>query len=134
MIRHPSGRVCRKINENPDPFEARPGVSGGRRICREKARKKAISGLAFLNMDSTLTEKINQLRLAIAEIDGLPTTQRDQILKSLDEIDTAAPAGEQDHFPLIGQLEESLIEVEAKHPDAAQLLRGLSDALGRMGL
>ena len=85
-------------------------------------------------MDSTLTEKINQLRLAIAEIDGLPTTQRDQILKSLDEIDTAAPAGEQDHFPLIGQLEESLIEVEAKHPDAAQLLRGLSDALGRMGL
>ena len=85
-------------------------------------------------MEPTLSDKISQLRQTISEIVGLPEGKRDQLLQSLDDLDIAAPAGDNNHLPLIGQLEESLIEVEAKHPDAAQLLRGVSDALGRMGL
>lgn len=85
-------------------------------------------------MEPTLPEKISQLRQAISEIDGLPEEKRAQLLQSLDDLDPSAPTADDGHLPLMGQLEESLIEVEAKHPDAAQLLRSLSDALGRMGL
>ena len=85
-------------------------------------------------MEPTLSDKISQLRHAISEIDGLPEGKRDQLLQSLEGLDISASAGQDSHLPVIGQLEEFLIDVEAKHPDAAQLLRGLSDALGRMGL
>ena len=85
-------------------------------------------------MDTTLSEKINHLRRAISGIDALPPGQRDQLLKSLDELEAAAPEGAHQQLPLIKQFEESLFEAEAKHPDAAQMLRGLGDALGRMGL
>jgi hypothetical protein len=85
-------------------------------------------------MELTLSDKINQLRHAISEIDGLSEEKRIQLLQSIDELDLGAPAGDDSHLPLLGQLEDSLIEVEARHPDAAQLLRNLGDALGRMGL
>ena len=85
-------------------------------------------------MEPTLTDKISQLRHAISEMDGLPEGKREQLLQSLDDLDPAAPTADDGHLPLMGQLEESLIEVEARHPDAAQLIRSLSNALGRMGL
>ena len=85
-------------------------------------------------MDTTLSEKINHLRQKISEIDALPPSQRDQLLESLNELEAAAPEDAHEQLPLIKQFEESLIEAEAKHPDAAQMLRGLGDSLGRMGL
>lgn len=85
-------------------------------------------------MEPSITDKISQLRQAISELDGLPEEKRTQLLQSLDDLDPTAPTADDAHLPIMGQLEESLIEVEARHPDAAQLLRGLSDALGRMGL
>ena len=85
-------------------------------------------------MEISLSDKISQLRHAIADIDGLSEEKRVQLLQSIDELDIAAPAGDDSHLPFLGQLEESLFEVEARHPDAAQLLRNIGDALGRMGL
>lgn len=85
-------------------------------------------------MEISLAEKISQLRHAISGIDGLSEEKRVQLLQSIDEIDPGAPSGDVSHLPLLEQLEDSLLEVEARHPDAAQLLRGLGDALGRMGL
>ncbi len=85
-------------------------------------------------MEPTLSEKIDSLREAIQGIDGLPEEQRGKLLQTLGELETALPEGDDSHLPLVGQWEESLIEAEAKHPDAARVLRGLGDALGRMGL
>ena len=85
-------------------------------------------------MEPTISDKIIRLREAIEGINGLPDSQREKLLQSLSDLETAVPAGDDSHLPLLGQLEESLIGAEVKHPEAAQMLRGLGDALGRMGL
>ncbi len=68
------------------------------------------------------------------KIEGLPADQREQIFTSLNDLEQAIPAGDDSHLPLLGQLEETMLEVEAKHPDTSQLLKSFCDALGRMGL
>ena len=85
-------------------------------------------------MEPTLTEKISDLRTAIEKIEGLPEDQRAQIFTSLNDLEPAIPAGDDSHLPLLGQLEQTMLEVEAKHPDTTQLLKSFCEALGRMGL
>ena len=85
-------------------------------------------------MESTLLEKLDHLRDSIQQLDGLPDGQKDQLLKTLDELEQAVPAHDDSHLPPLQQLEESMLSLEAKHPDATQLLKGVAEALGRMGL
>lgn len=85
-------------------------------------------------MEPTLSEKITNLRRAIEQIPELPEARREQILRSIYELEEAVPAGDDSHLPPLEQLEESMLELEARHPDATQLLKSLADALGRMGL
>ncbi|MDB6071044.1 MAG: hypothetical protein JWL81_2215 [Verrucomicrobiales bacterium] len=85
-------------------------------------------------MESNLTEKINDLRLAIQQLDGVSDARREQLVDSLDELERKAAAEGESHLPPLQQLEESMLELEAKHPDATQLLKSVADALGRIGL
>lgn len=91
-------------------------------------------GYSQLYMEPTLNEKINDLRLSIQNIDGLSAARREQMLQSLSEVESAVPAADDSHLPPLQQLEDSMLELEAKHPDATQLLKSVADALGRMGL
>lgn len=84
-------------------------------------------------MDPLLAEKITQLRVAIEETGGLPLAQREQLLQSLADLEELVAAGGE-LPPLLERWEESVLELEAKHPGAAQLLQGLADVLGRIGL
>ena len=85
-------------------------------------------------MDPTLAEKINDLRTAIQQMENLPDAQRNQLSVSLDDLERTAAAGDESHLPPLEQLENSMLELEARHPDATQLLKSVADALGRIGL
>ncbi len=85
-------------------------------------------------MDSTLSEKLGNLRASIEQLEGLPGGQKDQLLQTLDDLEQAVPAQDDSHLPPLLLLEESMLSLEAKHPDATQLLKGVAEALGRMGL
>lgn len=85
-------------------------------------------------MDSTLADKINDLRNAIGQIQGLPDDQRERLRQSLEDLEQSAAAQDDSHLPPLQQLEDSMLELEAKHPDATQLLKRVADALGRIGL
>lgn len=85
-------------------------------------------------MEPTFSEKLTHLRSYIQQIEGLPEAQRDQLFQSLEELESAVPAQDDSHLPPLQQLEESMLGLEAKHPDATQLLKSIADALGRMGL
>ncbi len=85
-------------------------------------------------METTLSDKISQLRTAIQQVEGLPGASREQLLHSLDDLERNVPAEEEAHLPLMEQVEESLLELEAKHPDTARLLASMGNTLGRMGL
>ncbi len=77
-------------------------------------------------METTLSDKISQLRTAIQQVEGLPGASREQLLHSLDDLERNVPAEEEAHLPLM--------ELEAKHPDTARLLASMGNTLGRMGL
>jgi Domain of unknown function (DUF4404) len=85
-------------------------------------------------MESKLNEKLTSLRHSIEEIAGLPEAQRGHLLASLTELETALAAQDESHPGPLGRLEDSLLELEAKHPDVSQLLKNAAEALGRMGL
>ena len=85
-------------------------------------------------MASALTDHINHLRPALQQPEGLQPAQRDQLLQSLADLDQSLAAGDDSHLPLRQQLEESMLELEAKYPSATQLLQGLAEVLGRVGL
>lgn len=85
-------------------------------------------------MESNLTEKIDALRTAILQLDGVTQDRRQQLVDSLNELEQKAAAEGESHLPPLQQLEESMLELEARHPDATQLLKSVADALGRIGL
>jgi hypothetical protein len=85
-------------------------------------------------MDSTLSEKLANLRTTIEQLEGLPEGQKDQLLQNLNDLEQTVPSQDDNHLPPLLQLEESMLSLEAKHPDATQLLKGVAEALGRMGL
>jgi hypothetical protein len=85
-------------------------------------------------MEPDLTDKINALRQAIQQIEGLPGEQRLRLAQSLEELEQSAAAQDESHLPPLQQLEDAMLELEAKHPDATQLLKSVADALGRIGL
>lgn len=85
-------------------------------------------------MEPTLAEKINDLRTAIQQIEGLPEAQRNELIQSIDDLERTAADEDESHLPPLQQLENSMLELEARHPDATQLLKSVADALGRIGL
>jgi len=85
-------------------------------------------------MDSILSEKLANLRTTIEQLEGLPEGQKDQLLQNLNDLEQTVPSQDDSHLPPLLQLEESMLSLEAKHPDATQLLKGVAEALGRMGL
>ncbi len=85
-------------------------------------------------MDPTLAEKIMHLRVAIEQAEGLPPEQRGELQHALEELAQSLAGEEAGQLAPLQQLEKSLLELEAKHPDAAQLLQGLAEVLGRIGL
>lgn len=85
-------------------------------------------------MESNLTEKINELRVAIQQLDGVSEERRAELVGSLDALEHSAGAEGESHLPPLQQLEDSMLELEARHPDATQLLKSVADALGRIGL
>jgi DNA repair exonuclease SbcCD ATPase subunit len=85
-------------------------------------------------MESDLNAKIEALRATIQQLDGVPDAQRQHLAESLDELERAAAAEGESHLAPLEQLEESMLELEARHPDATQLLKSIADALGRIGL
>ena len=85
-------------------------------------------------MEPTLARTINELRVAIQQVEGLPEAQRNQLLQSVDDLERTAAEEDESHLPPLQQLEHSMLELEARHPDATQLLKSVADALGRIGL
>jgi hypothetical protein len=85
-------------------------------------------------MESNLAEKFKELRAALQLIEGLPDVQRNQLVQSVDDLERTAAAEDESHLPPLQQLEDSMLELEARHPDATQLLKSVADALGRIGL
>lgn len=85
-------------------------------------------------MEPTLTQKIEDLRQSIQQMEGLSAARREQMLRSLQDMELAVPAADDSHLPPLQQLEDSMLELEARHPDVTQLLKSIADALARMGL
>jgi acetyl-CoA carboxylase alpha subunit len=101
----------------------------------KSGHRSALSGkLTGYFMEPTLADKINDLRNAIEQIEGLPEEQRQNLKQSLEELEQSAASQDNSHLPPLQQLEDSMLELEAKHPDATQLLKSVADALGRIGL
>lgn len=87
-----------------------------------------------LFMESELNAKIDALRATIQQLEGVPEAQRVHLTQSLNELERTAVAEGESHLAPLEQLEESMLELEARHPDATQLLKSIADALGRIGL
>lgn len=85
-------------------------------------------------MENSLSEKISQLRAYIEESEGLTPESRQRLLDSLCELENAAPESDPDHRAPLERLEHSMLELEAEHPRATQLLEGICHILGRMGI
>ncbi len=85
-------------------------------------------------MDPNFPETINRLRDYIQSLDGLPSDSREQLLDTLAEVERTGPESGDGHAAPLGRLKESMLELEARHPDATMMVKSLADILGRMGL
>jgi hypothetical protein len=85
-------------------------------------------------MENSLSEKISHLRSYIEETEGLTPENRTKLLETIADLESAVPEDGPDHRPPLQKLEDSMLELEAEHPRATQLLEGICNILGRMGI
>ena len=87
-------------------------------------------------MNDELVEKIQHLRDYVQSTDTIDDEKRESIVRSLDEIEQAAPQhdlADAIRHP-IQTLKHAAEELEASHPDGFAAFQKICDTLGRMGI
>jgi len=85
--------------------------------------------------EQDLRDLIDKLR---REVEALPVEDveaRDRLNAVISELDKKLDdPGTEDHHGLIGNLQESIKELEARHPDTTTLLNNIMMTLANMGI
>lgn len=85
--------------------------------------------------EQDLRELIDRLRTEVDALPGDDVEARRRLDAIIGELDKKLEEpGSEDHHGLVGNLQESIKELEARHPDTTTLLNNIMMSLANMGI